>query len=136
MVITILLFLSTALSVLNIIFMMVAERTIEIGTLMAIGAQGSDVKRLFAIEASLIGMIGGTAGLILGCLAVFLMDHIGVPFESPFGSGKLVIHPKNNFLVAGIILMAAVAICYISSIAPARKASLVEPVKAFRGQIT
>jgi putative ABC transport system permease protein len=136
MVITILLFLSTALSVLNIIFMMVAERTIEIGTLMAIGAQGSDVKRLFAIEASLIGMIGGTAGLILGCLAVFLMDRIGVPFESPFGSGKLVIHPKNNFLVAGVILMAAVAICYISSIAPARKASLVEPVKAFRGQIT
>lgn len=136
MVITVLLFLSTALSVLNIIFMMVAERTIEIGTLMAIGAQGRDVKRLFAIEASLIGMIGGTAGLILGCFAVYLMDTIGVPFESPFGAGKLVIHPKNNFLIAFMILMAAVGICYLSSIAPSRKASRVEPVKAFRGQIT
>ena len=135
-VITMLLFLSTALSVLNIIFMMVAERTVEIGTLMAIGAQGRDVKRLFAIEASLIGLLGGTAGLVLGCFAVFLMDKIGVPFESPFGSGQLVIHPKNDFVISAGILFAAIAICYVSSIAPARKASLVEPVRAFRGQIT
>lgn len=135
-VITVLLFLSTALSVLNIIFMMVAERTVEIGTLMAIGAQGKDVKRLFAIEASLIGLIGGIAGMILGCLAVFAMDRFGVPFESPFGSGQLIIHPKNNFPISGAILLAAIVICYLSSIAPSRKASMVEPVKAFRGQIS
>lgn len=135
-VITVLLFLSTALSVLNIIFMMVAERTIEIGTLMAIGAQGRDVKRLFAMEAALIGLIGGGAGVALGCSTVWLMNTAGVPFESPFGAGKLVIYPQNNFYIAGMILAAAVLICYLSSIPPARKASQVEPVKAFRGQIT
>lgn len=134
--ITFLLFLSTALSVLNIIFMMVAERTIEIGTLMAIGARAGDVRFMFSLEAALIGLLGGTLGVIGGNVVVYLMDYFGVPFQSPFGAGELIIHPHIHAGFTALIFVIAVVICCVSAIAPARKASAVEPVKAFRGQIT
>lgn len=135
-VISSLLFVSTAISVLNIIFMMVAERTIEIGTLMAIGAKPFDVKLLFSLEASLIGVFGGLAGAVFGNLVVFLMDVFGVPFKSPFGAGLLIVHPKMSAGITLLVFSVAVVICYVSALAPARKASAVEPVRAFRGQIT
>jgi putative ABC transport system permease protein len=136
LVITALLFLSTALSVLNIIYMMVAERTVEIGTLMALGAKPIDVRILFCIESALIGLIGGGGGLIIGNLLVFMMGYFGVPFESPFGAGELIINPNTSLVVSVIVFTLAVLICCFSALMPARKASLVEPVKAFRGQIT
>ncbi len=136
LVISTLLFLSTAISVLNIIFMMVAERTVEIGTLMAIGAKPFDVKLLFTIEASLIGLFGGLGGAIAGNFAVFMMDVFGVPFKSPFGAGQLIVHPKMSLGVTLLVFTASIVICYLSALAPARKAASVEPVRAFRGQIT
>jgi len=135
-VIASLLFLSAGLSVLNIIFMLVAERTVEIGTLMAIGARGNDIRGLFALEASLIGVFGGIAGCIGGNLFVLGMDIVGVPFKSPFGSDQLLIHPKVDWMTTLIIFVSGVIICRVASISPARKAAMVEPVRAFRGQIT
>lgn len=132
-VIAALLFLSTAISVLNIIFMMVAERTVEIGTLMAIGARPRDVKVLFALEAALIGLCGGLVGALIGNGAVFMMGLWGLPFKSPFGSGVLVVHPSMSAGVTGLVFVVAVVICYLSALLPARKAAAVEPVRAFRG---
>lgn len=136
LVITFLLFVSTALSVSNIIYMMVAERTVEIGTLMAIGARPLDVSLLFSLEAILIGLFGGVSGVLIGTAAVFLMDMTGVPFDSPFGSDQLIVHPKISFAVAFVVFAFGIIICQISALAPSRKASRVEPVRAFRGQIT
>ncbi len=135
-VICFLLFISAGISVLNIIFMLVAERTVEIGTLMAIGAKPRDIKFLFASEAILIGSIGGIIGGIVANLALKIMDIIGVPFDSPFSSGVLLVHPQISMLVTGVIVLAGIVICYLSALAPARKAAADEPVIAFRGQIT
>jgi putative ABC transport system permease protein len=134
--ITGLLLLSTALSVLNIVFMVVAERTVEIGTLMALGARARDVRVLFALEATLIGLVGGGLGALAGNAVVYAMDYAGVPFQSPFGAGQLIIHPKMHLAVSLAVYGSAVAICALAALAPARKASRVEPVAAFRGQIS
>jgi len=134
--ISFLLFLSAAISVLNIIFMLVGERTVEIGTLMAIGAKPHNIRDLFALEAGLIGLLGGTFGAIAGNLAVVIMGAVGVPFNNPFGSGQVLIHPSMNLGVTLLIFTAALVICYGSAILPARKAAQVEPVRAFRGQLT
>ena len=135
-VISILLFISAAISVLNIVFMLVMERTVEIGTLMAIGARPRDIRTLFTLEAVLIGLIGGALGSLLANAELFAMDVIGVPFESPFSGGTLLVHPKVDVATTGVVLAVAVVICYLSALAPSRKASHVEPVVAFRGQIT
>lgn len=134
--VSLLLFVSAALSVLNMIFMLVAERTVEIGTLMAIGAIGRDVRTLVAIEAGLIGLIGGVLGALLGTFVVLLMNLSGVPFKNPFSSGLIEVYPVNNFTFTAVIMFGALIICIIAAIPPARKASRVEPVQAFRGQLT
>ena len=64
------------------------------------------------------------------------MDIFGVPFDSPFGSGQLVIHPKTSIFVSLLVFAMSVIICFLSALPPASKASTVEPVKAFRGQIS
>lgn len=135
-VIIVLLFVSAAISVLNIVFMLVAERTVEIGTLMAIGARPRDIRTLFTLEASLIGAIGGAIGAVLGNLALLAMDLVGVPFDSPFSGGVLLVHPKVSVVATLAVGAVAILICYVSALAPARKAAYVEPVVAFRGQIT
>lgn len=135
-VICFLLFVSAGISVLNIIFMLVAERTVEIGTLMAIGAKPRDIKFLFASEAVLIGFIGGGLGALIANAVITIMDQVGVPFDSPFSAGVLIVHPQVSIAVTAVIVGAGVIICYLSALAPARKAAAVEPVVAFRGQIT
>lgn len=135
-VISSLLFISAAIAVLNIVFMMVAERTIEIGTLMAIGAKPRDVRTMFTLEAALIGLLGGAFGSIVSNILLQIMNVMGVRFQSPFGTGIITAHPSVSLVVSLAISGIAILICYVSALAPARKASHVEPVVAFRGQIT
>jgi len=131
-----LLFLSAALSVLNIIFMTVAERTVEIGTLMAIGARARDIRRLFALEAALIGLVGGCLGVLGGNAVVLAMNLVGMPIASPFSSGTYVVRPTMSLMINIAVLVGAVVVCMLASIPPSRKASSVDPTQAFRGQIT
>lgn len=131
-----LLFLSAAISVLSIVFMMVSERTVEIGTLMAIGARPQDVWSLFAVEAAILGAVGGSIGGLLGTGAVWIMGRIGLPFQNPFGGGTLVLRPEVHGSVSVSFACAAVVICVLAALGPARRASRVEPVRAFRGQLS
>jgi putative ABC transport system permease protein len=135
-VISFLLFVSAGIGVLNIVFMLVAERTVEIGTLMAIGAKPSDIKFLFTLEAAIFGLFGGIIGALIGNITVVLMDIIGITFASPFGSGEFQMHPSISPLVTAIVMLGSIIICYISALVPSRKAASVEPVTAFRGQMT
>ena len=48
--------------------MAVYERTKEIGILKAVGAAPGQIRALFVVEASLIGLLGGVVGTILGWL--------------------------------------------------------------------
>ncbi len=131
-----LLFLSAGLSVLNMIYMMVAERTVEMGTLMALGAFPMDLMLLVGLESSLIGIVGGIFGALLGNIAVVVMGMVGVPFKNPFSSGYIDVFPSVDIGLSFIIMLIGLLICVASAIPPARRASRVEPVTAFRGQIT
>lgn len=59
-----------ALSVINTMAMSVSERVKEIGLKKAIGARTGQVLREFLLEAGVIGLIGGVAGLALGSMLV------------------------------------------------------------------
>ena len=133
--ISFLLFISSALSVLNIIFLLVAERTVEIGTMMAIGARARDIRILFCIEGAMIGLIGGIAGVVVGNTVVAGMGLVGIPLQSPFSSGVYMLYPQISATLSLAILAGSVLVCVLASLAPAQKAASVEPVKAFRGQI-
>ena len=47
----------------------------------------------------ILGIIGGVSGVLLGNLAIYGMDKAGMPFENPFGSEAMIIHPH----VSGVV---------------------------------
>jgi ABC-type lipoprotein release transport system permease subunit len=60
--------LVASIGIANTMIMAVYERTREIGILKAVGAAPGQIRALFVIEASLIGLLGGVVGTILGWL--------------------------------------------------------------------
>jgi putative ABC transport system permease protein len=131
-----LLFVSAGISVLNIIHMLVSERTVEIGTLLALGARTDVVGRLFMAEATWIGLMGALLGGGCGVLVVALLGVVGVPFDSPFGSGIVLVRPVADPFVVVFMSSVAVLISLVAALVPSRRATKVTPVAAFRGQIT
>src|SRR5207248_7426661 len=69
------------LSVVNTMFMAVAERVREIGLKKAVGATTIDVMGEFLLEATLIGLIGGLVGYGLGVLVVVLRNQFLAPAD-------------------------------------------------------
>jgi putative ABC transport system permease protein len=55
-----------SIGIMNTMLMSVMERTHEIGVMKAIGAKSSDVLSLFLFESSIVSLVGGVAGCLLG----------------------------------------------------------------------
>lgn len=127
-----LLFISTAISVLNIIVMIVNERLTEIGTLLALGARGRDIRILFTLEGALIGALGGIAGMAGGAITIALMATVGLRFHSPLGSGDVLVRPSFSLSTASVVLAVSVLVCMLSALMPAVRAARIEPYAAFR----
>jgi hypothetical protein len=60
--------LVASIGIANTMIMAVYERTKEIGILKAVGAAPGQIRLLFVVEASLIGLLGGVLGTLLGWL--------------------------------------------------------------------
>jgi len=113
--------------IMNIMLVSVTERTREIGIRMAVGARGRDILLQFLVEATLLSMIGGILGFILGCgMAVGLTMLINT-----FTSGtKWPIVISFHAALAAIVFAGAVGIFF--GFYPARRASMLDPIEALR----
>jgi len=112
--------IGAAIGLMNIMLVSVTERTREIGLRKALGATPAVIRKQFLIEAIVICLIGGVAGIILG-MAV----------------GNLIaIQISGSFVAPWLWLMAAIALCtgigLLSGFYPAKKASRLDPVEALR----
>lgn len=61
------------IGVMNIMLASVAERRYEIGLRLALGAQPKDIQIMFLMEASLLAIIGGSIGVIIGQISTYLV---------------------------------------------------------------
>ncbi|MCL0102761.1 FtsX-like permease family protein [Dehalococcoidia bacterium] len=112
--------------VMNTMYTSVLERTREIGVMKAVGAQNRHILLIFLIESSLMGLVGGIIGVVLGLLlsagTSLVVGHF-LDFEL-----LLVISP---LLILGTLLFSLLAGA-IAGMLPARRASKLRPVEAFR----
>ncbi len=78
--------LIAAIGITNTMVMSIYERTREIGIMKVIGASLRDIRRLFLLEAALIGLGGGAIGLGVSYLGSWLINYIFVQQASHMGT--------------------------------------------------
>ncbi len=108
------------IGIMNIMLVSVTERTREIGVRMAIGATEGDVQRQFLVEAVVMSLIGGAAGIVVGVGASLLIaSTAGWPILISGGA------------IAGAAAI-AMAIGIFFGYYPAQKAARLDPIEALR----
>jgi len=115
------------LSVVNTMFMSVAERVREIGLKKALGATTLNVMGEFLIEATLIGLIGGLVGYGLGAGIVVARNLWFAPAD---GSSLFLITPALTIFAIGF----ATVLGAVAGVLPAWRAARLDPVIALRNE--
>ncbi|NOR20481.1 MAG: FtsX-like permease family protein [Xanthomonadales bacterium] len=107
-------FLISAMSVVNTVSMAVLERTREIGTLRALGANRTQILRLFLIESGLLALIGVTAGLVLTLLVWWGIGESELSWVPPIFTARI---PLEVYLVPSYLMLSSVVFLSLSVIA-------------------
>jgi putative ABC transport system permease protein len=116
-----------AVGIITTLFTSVVERTKEIGTLKAIGAQGTTILILFLVEAVIIGMLGGTIGLLGGIGGGYMLTRAG-----PGAGEGPPLEPIYMPLDMARVWITSVILSMVAGFLPAWKASRVTPIAALR----
>lgn len=111
--------------IMNIMYVVVTERTAEIGLKKALGAKASDVLTEFLIEAVMVTVIGGVFGILLGSSLGWLVSVIAV------ANGLSWVFSVPAYAIAlGFGVSATIGIVF--GVLPARSASKLDPIEALR----
>jgi len=119
--------LVAAVSIFNVMMMSVNERIREIGILRSIGTQRAEILRMFIYEAAIIGIVGAIIGAIVSIVIgyVIVVGMIGSA-EYFFAPGSIVYVP--------MAMAVGAAICIITGIYPAWRASNLDPIEALQNE--
>ena len=114
--------LGAAIALMNIMMVSVTERTREIGIRKAIGATPFKIRLQFLMEAIVICILGGIAGIIMG-----------------IGIGNVIaslISEKSSFIIPWVWILMGFVVCVVvgilSGFYPAYKASKLDPIESLR----
>ncbi len=110
------------LSIINTMIMSVSERTREIGLKKAIGAETRSVLSEYLLESALIGFFGGLIGMLLGILAVFLLNNATA-------SSQVSVFTITTTVIVGPVAFATV-LGTAAGLFPAFRAARLKPIDA------
>lgn len=111
----------------NIMYVAIRERTREIGTKMALGAQKKIIILQFMTEAMFISLSGGLVGIIVSMIVTRLFWLL--PMK---GALEFLGRPLINWPVAIATVTTLSVIGFLAGFFPARKAASINPVEALR----
>jgi lipoprotein-releasing system permease protein len=142
-ILNILLFLIIAVAgfgILATFFMIVVEKTRDIGTLKALGASGTGIMSIFVTYGFMLGIVGSGVGLVGGLAFVHYINEIATGIE--WITGQEVFDPTvyyfseiptiiSPFTISWVVF-GAVLIAVTASVLPALRAARMHPVRALR----
>jgi putative ABC transport system permease protein len=112
-----------SVGIVTIMTIAVAERTNEVGLMVALGAQRRTILGLFLGEAVVLAVLGGLAGLIAG---------IGLARALQFALPALPVHTPVLYAVLAVAASALIGLA--AGVFPASRAARLDPVEALRAE--
>ena len=142
-ILNVLLFLIIAVAgfgILAIFYMIVVEKTRDIGILKALGASSRGIMSIFLLYGLTLGIVGSSAGVALGLTFVHFIDKIedgisAIMGHKVFDETIYYFHEVPTKVNPGTVIwvaFGAILIAVLASILPARRAAALHPVQALR----
>ena len=142
-ILNVLLFLIIAVAgfgILAIFYMIVVEKTRDIGILKALGANSRGIMTIFLSYGLALGIVGSGVGVALGLLVVYYINEIEAGLTWITGrkifDETIYYFPKIptdvSFTMVISVAIAAMTIAVLASVLPARRAARLHPVEALR----
>ncbi len=110
----------SGIGITNIMLATMKDRIKEIGLKKSLGATSGNIKLQFLMESSLLSLMGGLAGVLIGSVFSF------------FAQKSIDMEVAVNIPIILLALLFAIAVGVISGFYPAVKASNIVPVEALR----
>ena len=118
-------------NVLSALWTMVVRRTPEVAILMSMGGTPAQIARVFQVTGMTIGLAGAVAGIAFGLVLCWLVQLYGYTLDPQvyfIESLPVEVSPLQILL----ILVLALAICFVATIPPALRAAWQRPVDGLR----
>jgi lipoprotein-releasing system permease protein len=128
-----LIILVAAFNIASTLIMMVMGKTRDIAILKAMGATDSSIRKIFVFKGMVIGVVGTFLGVCFGSLLCALLRRYSIvelTGDIYYFTTKLPVRLEVVDVV--LIVAAALVICFLATLYPARQASRLDPVEAIR----
>lgn len=120
-----------AIGLINTMTISLLERTSDIGIMRSIGSSPGDIKKIFLIESTIIGFLGGLVGIIIGFLGAEIFNILINILARTLGGEAVSLFYYPLWFIFFIILLST-AVGLIAGYWPAKKASKLNPLEALR----
>jgi putative ABC transport system permease protein len=111
----------SGIGIMNIMLVTVTERTREIGLRMAVGASRDAVRRQFLLEATILSLVGGMAGILIGVSIPLTINYFVEGVRIPI-----------SILSIAVAFLTSCGVGLLFGYLPADRASRLNPTEALR----
>jgi putative ABC transport system permease protein len=117
----------------NAVAIAVAERRREIGMLRALGVTRATILGAFLAEATLLGVLGAAAGILLGRgLASLMSNSVSMTMTTQLSTAVAVSEPRMGAREIAVGLAMGGATAFFAALVPSMRATRVHPLEAIR----